>query len=74
MNVQSLIRIFNHPLIFGVKARHHRVIVLSHRGVNILRTLSDGLDSLMDGQCQRMPVDEVKPFHARQNVETTIDG
>ena len=69
-----MIGIFNETLIFGFEGRHDAVVGLIHRRLDVLWTLADGIDGLVDGQRQRMPMSEVPVFHAGHNIERAIDS
>ena len=73
-HVQSLIRVFNYSLVLWIQGRHHGVERLAHGGLDILHTLSYGIDGLVDGERERVPVDEVEALHTGQHIKRAIDG
>ena len=66
----SLVRVFYKSLVFWVECRHHGIVCLAHGGLYILRSLTYWIDGLVNGQRERMPVDEVEALHAGQDIET----
>ena len=45
-----------------------------HGGLNVVGSLPYGVDGLMNGQPQGMPVGEMPVAHARHDVERAVDG
>ena len=61
-------------MVLGYESRHDAVVGLTHGSIDVFWSLADRIDGLMDGQAQRMPVDEMPIVHTGQDVEGTIDG
>lgn len=69
-----LVGILDEALVLGLEGRHDAVVGLVHGGLDILRTLTDGIDGLVDGQGQGMPMSKVPVLHAGHDIEGAIDG
>ena len=69
-----LIGIFDEALVLGFKGRHDAVVGLIHGSLDVLWALTNGIDGLVDGQGQGMPMGEVPVLHARHDIERAIDG
>ena len=69
-----LVGILHIALIFLVESRHDGVITFRHAAIDVFRTLSFGIDGLVDGKLQRMPDYPFAVSCPRHDVERAVDG
>ena len=69
-----MVGILDESLIFGYECRHDGVVGLIERGIDVVVAFPYGIDRLMNGELQGMPIHEMAVTHARHDVERTVDG
>ena len=69
-----LVGILYISLVLLVQVGHDGLVCLVHRLALILQPFAFGIDGGMDGELERMPVDEAPVAHTGQHVERAVDG
>ena len=70
----SLVWVFYKSLVFSGKRTHHRVVALVHNGLYVARPLVYGVDRLVYGEPQRVPVYPMPVAGAWHDVERAVDS
>ena len=68
-----LVGILHIALIFGRESRHDGVITFRHAAIDVFRTLSFGIDGLVDGKAYGVPRYPFAVSCPRHDVERTVN-
>ena len=71
--VALLVRVLYISLIFLVESRHDGVITFRHAAIDVFRTLSFGIDGLVDGKAYGVPCYPFAVSCPRHDIERAVN-